>query len=225
MESPDYVGTLKMDSGKFPVQISVLPKELRDLASAKFDEMYAVGDKAEDSILMWREQLQVKRRYKTYIHAQRFDEGEHYSYMFSGDKNFVAEPLPKVFAPFFDYICANHNIVNNVTVNWYDNGENYIAMHTDKFHQIDEEIHVLTFMEDTNEARKFVIAPSRQHMEPENTLLKVEIPAYHGRIITMRKNHTFLHGVPKDDTKSRRISIAFRWHFTGHFAAFPWNGK
>ena len=58
------------------------------------------------------------------------------NYTFSGVEA-VAKPLPSLFAPFLDWANAlEYGEFNQVLVNWYENGKNYIGSHSDDEKQL-----------------------------------------------------------------------------------------
>jgi alkylated DNA repair dioxygenase AlkB len=140
------------------------------------------------------------------------------SYMFSGhDDTKNNGELPAVFQPYFDYIKSKFPDCdfNQVSINWYENGQDYIAFHRDCEVGMkgNKNICILTFNETEKEedARnlefKFdtkVIGKSLQ----EN----FSIPLYHGSIVilTSQIQKYYRHGIKQSPISTRRISMSFR---------------
>lgn len=106
--------------------------------------------------------------------------------------------LPSEFDRFLEFARTVDERFNQVIVNWYQDGSDYIAQHRDCPYGLveDSPIMIINLCEDSDFERVFKV---------ENEY----IPLENGTCIILKGN--YLHGVPKNlKSKSRRISISFR---------------
>jgi alkylated DNA repair dioxygenase AlkB len=74
----------------------------------------------------------VSHRYhKSYLNTPKFDDKRHKNYMFKGLNEENDKNLPKEFQPFYDYIRKFDPDYNQVTINWFENGLDFIPNHID----------------------------------------------------------------------------------------------
>lgn len=168
------------------------PKYTSDLI-AKTSYMYSGFD-------LYPAEPICKREYPT-KHSHTL-QGELYPEL---DINPMTEPIeilytemPDELDMFLEFAQTVDERFNQVIVNWYQDGNDYIAPHRDCPYGLIEgaPIMIINLCEDSTCERLFSV---------ENRY----IPLENGTIIIMRGN--YLHGVPKNvNSKSRRISISFR---------------
>jgi alkylated DNA repair dioxygenase AlkB len=127
-------------------------------------------------------------------------------YRFSG-KTMPAEPVPAILQPVIDYANERYSdggTFTEILVNYYESGNDSISMHSDDEKCIKKHSPILSLS--LGEERMFVIKDRRS-----GTIRKVALRD--GDIIVMGgdfQDH-FLHGIPKEPTKSgRRINVTLR---------------
>jgi len=104
--------------------------------------------------------------------------------------------LPVEFDQFLEFARSIDERFNQVIVNWYDGGLDYIAPHKDCPHGLIENAPIMMINLCESDDRVFMV----QHKF---------IPLENGTYIIMRENYT--HGVPKNQKSiGRRMSISFR---------------
>jgi alkylated DNA repair dioxygenase AlkB len=139
--------------------------------------------------------------------------------MYAG-KNFTNDSmeLPILFQPYLVFINKNerNGKYNQVIVNWYLNGQDYIAAHSDC--QIgmkpNAEISIITLCEQEEHLRELRFTPKKINgLENDAIYNHVKIATIHGSIITMHGDtqNKFRHKLPKAlDIDTSRISITCR---------------
>lgn len=126
--------------------------------------------------------------------------------------------MPTPFQSFLDFLNEKEPVdkYNQVIVNWYENGKDYIAPHSDCQNKMipNAGITIITLCEDEQFTRLLKITPKKLKNELNNNLYsQVKIKLKHGCIITMHGDtqNNFRHSIPKDfDNHTSRISLTFR---------------
>lgn len=99
----------------------------------KFDELWKLHPSERGKIIMYGKEQVSCRYHKSYLKTPEYDPEEKHSYMFSGfdnDKN--NERLPDQVVPLLEFVNADQkNPYNQIVINWYENGQDYIAFHSD----------------------------------------------------------------------------------------------
>jgi alkylated DNA repair dioxygenase AlkB len=151
-------------------------------------------------------EFQTERYHKSYLKTPRFDKNIHGNYMF-GLYNEKFRNIPDIFEPFFNFINKNEiTPFNQVTINWFDNPEDFIPKHIDCQKQLIENSDILILSLGSDRQMVFL---------PKGLLKTFEITVKHGDIIVL-KNQTgknlHSHGIKStDDLKNyKRISLSFR---------------
>ena len=133
----------------------------------------------------------------------RFQQSYGIDYAFSGN---VAKALhiPKIFNKYLDFFSNKYNVnFNMILVNWYENGDHYIGMHSDDEKQMIPYSPVITIS--LGETRKFKIQDKKTK---EITTFEFKNNEFITMGGTFQKTHK--HGVPKQKNKNGRISITMR---------------
>ncbi len=138
--------------------------------------------------------------------------------MYSGIERFEDLTLPAPFQKFLDFLNEKEPIdkYNQVIVNWYANGKDYVAQHSDCQKEMipNASIAIVTLCEDEKFPRVLKITPKNLKNEINDILYKhLAIELRHGCIITMHgeTQNNFKHGVPKAfDNITSRMSLTFR---------------
>ena len=196
-----------------------LTDDLKAQASRDFEAMYQLKPKELHKIQTKFVELECKRYQKSYLNTpliswfKETDENQkkkfRRNYMFSGlNDSQNRESLPEIFMPYLQYVNQIfEEPFNQVSINWYDDGSQYIPLHVDceEFMGGDKSIAILTFNENDEEARDLVLKRFDDKTE-------IKIPLLHGSIFTLTSEmqKIYKHGIRKDDSKGRRISLSFR---------------
>ncbi len=146
--------------------------------------------------------------YGRICYSKRYQNSYGFPYKFSGTI-VDAKPIPSYLQPYINYFSELYKVTFNMCLlNFYENGEHYIGMHSDNEKQIvkNTPIITITFLEDPEMPRKFVI-------QNKKTKEKRTINLKHNTYFVMGGTHqnTHKHGIPiQKKIKSRRISITLR---------------
>ncbi len=121
------------------IKISCIPEELKNHAKLNFDNMFSLHSQNKGEVIMHNNVVKSDRWHKSYLNTPKFDENKKRSYMFSGknELNENNEELPNEFKIYYDFINQN-NQFNQVVANWYENNNDYIAMHSDFEYDADD---------------------------------------------------------------------------------------
>ena len=145
------------------------------------------------------------------------------SYMFSGfDDTKNQGELPEIFQPYLN--CVNQMFpdchFNQVSINWYENGEDYIPFHRDcqEFMTGNKHIAILTFNEFSNTMdeipRTLELKLSQKYKTDEFFQLsdKMSIELLHGSVVVLTPEiqNFYRHGIRKMKGGKKRISMSFR---------------
>jgi hypothetical protein len=179
-----------------------------------FDKLYNLRPCQKTKILHGFDKTEkdVNRYHKSYMNSPSIHKNLNSSYMFSGhDTSSNNDPLPEEFIPFLDYINRDQIVkYNQVTINWYENGRDHIAYHSDcEYNMVpDYDIAMINLDNRDPSDNKYRIF----RLKNKDTGDKCDIKCKNGMIIKMMSKcqEEFRHGVPKDDTEYKRISITFR---------------
>ena len=206
-------------SGTSYIYISYLPESLINYSNLQFNEMWNLHPKDKHRIIMYEKEVEVNRYSKSYLNTYTdLSHTKHSSYMYSGfDTSLNNEQLPPIFDSIFEYIKTKDSNYNQVIVNWYEDGEDYISQHSDCCRGMieDYKICIVSFYSPLHPNKKEEEARTLKLLPKSFTIsLKSEynIPLTNGMILEMCGNtqEEFTHGINKERNKSKRISISFR---------------
>lgn len=199
------------------ITIGSLPIELKEYGSTNFSEMFNLHPPERQKIIMYNKEVEVSRYQQSYLNTPSYTPNllKSRSYMYSGfDTSKNNTDLPAKFKKYLDFVNSlGRGIYNQVTINWYSDGSDYIALHSDCEEKLKHHspIIIITLNEHDTYLREFII---RSKFDNENVIYnKMSIDLENGTVITMGGNtqKMFMHGVPKaHDSVSRRISLSFR---------------
>lgn len=195
------------------IRKSYLPEDLIVYANDNFDEMYNLHPKERHCIVMYGKDTPSERYSKSYLKTPTCtsDLIQKHSYMYSGlDDSHNYDNLPEVFQPFYDYMKNIDSKYNQVVINWYENGEDYLPHHADCEKDMTNEYAVTTIsFNDPN----FDTFRSLTFIDNNNNIVK-EVWLETGSVVLMNyhANKMFQHGIAKDKRKNigRRVSMSFR---------------
>jgi alkylated DNA repair dioxygenase AlkB len=203
------------------LDVSRLPDELLSYAKNEFENMYNNRPTNPSSVFVGphKEEVLSERAHKAYMKTPKFDPKVEKSYMFSGssDMHLIHEDLPTVFKPFLEFLNKNTKVAyNQVVVNYYKDGTEHIPMHGDCDVGFAPDANVVVVHLDNRldaevEKSRLFTVKARKETKDVNLQL-VEVPLSPGTIVTMKGacQKEYRHGVKKDDTKYKRISLTFR---------------
>lgn len=191
-----------------------------------FDDMFDLCPKDRHKVQLKDCDIEVHRYQKSYLNTPRIDtllntEPGGYkwqsSYMFSGmDDSQNNDDLPEIFKPYLDYMNSTFTDCNfnQVSVNWYKDGNDYIAFHRDCEIGMtgNKKIGIMTFNENPDECRELIFKLSNPIPEGEFFEKEVSVPLKNGSVILISTDvqKYYKHGIRKSDTTSKRISLSFR---------------
>jgi len=163
-----------------------------------FEEIWALKPAERNKMNMFGKEIEVPRWHKTYEH----------SYKFRGMLDQADSETPQVFKNIM--LQCQKKIspkLNGILVNWY-NPQDYIGMHSDDEKGLNKDIPIvtITFIEDPNETRRFVMKNNKTGETHVYHLKDQDVFVMGG---TCQDTHK--HGLPKS-TKYRykRISVTIR---------------
>ena len=202
-----------------------LPEELK---KADFNHMFSYCPEERHKVVIKGGELEVPRYQRSFLGTPRIssflntgqrDTNYKYfaSYMFSGeDDSKNNENLPEIFQPYYDYVISNFSPdFNQVSINFYKDGNDYIAFHRDCELKMkgEKQILLLTFNE-ADDIRHLTFRLHKTLELPQNEFFKdeIDIPLEHGSMLLFGSNvqKYFKHGIKKSETKQKRISMTFR---------------
>lgn len=200
--------------------ITWLSDELINYTQNKYQSLFNLHPVERGKVVMHDEEVQSLRWHKSYLNTPLRNENHaKKSYMYSG-KNIADNDisLPNLFQPYLDFINKNerNDKYNQVIVNWYLNGQDYIAAHSDcqLGMKPDAEISIITLCEKVEHFRELRFTPKKINgLENDAIYNHVKIATMHGSNITMHGDtqNKFRHKVPKAlDIDTSRISITCR---------------
>jgi len=206
------------------IRVTQLPEDLKIYGRTNFDKLFSLHPEERAKVVMYDKEIPCDRWQQSYLNTPVRNPEEKHSYMFSGlNESTNHNPLPVEFEPFKNFMDQNYN---QVLVNWYESGKDFIPYHTDYETGMKETstIAVITLTKDDTRDRTFIIKPKQKTRESKSNYYDiVKIRASHGSIIIMggKIQQKYVHGVPKvvDYVKGQppmiaktppRISISFR---------------
>lgn len=240
-------------SGSCTVQSGVIPDNLIEYTNENYEKIYDSRPENRAVVVMHRTDgttfdYEAKRWSQSYLNTPVWspdsDEFQNKSYMFGGMDSFsngsVNGPLPDIFKPYLDFVNKEYDspFFNQVVVNWYSSGYDFIPFHSDFCRSgcttMDDTVMVINLCKSSNSSksskkqvhdsfedydmcRKFVIKPKRTQVNArEVTVPLLELTLRQGTYIKMVGLNVggFQHGVPKKIHPSysdvTRVSVTFR---------------
>ena len=203
------------------VTIDKIPEDLLEYSNKNYKKLYELHPTNKHKIIIHNNEMQVNRYSKSYLNTPDMDNiiNQNHSYMYSGFEKNVNDELPNEFVPYYDYFLTKNSNYNQAIVNWYDDGNDYIAYHSDCMIGLIENSSItMVNLNENNDDRKIVFKAKNIIEEEDNFLVKkFEIPLINGLVVEMngKIQNEFRHGVPKldinnDNFDKSRISISFR---------------
>lgn len=175
-----------------------LPNKLQLKTNIQFQELWNTHNPNFNKIKIFGKTCYSKRYQNCYGST----------YKFSGI-TMPAKPIPTYLQPYMQYFSSLYNVnFNMCLLNFYEDGNHYIGMHSDNEKQLVKKtpIITITFLEDETQPRKFVIQNKKTK---EKKVIMLENNCY----FTMGGNHQdiFKHGIPiQKKISTKRISVTLR---------------
>lgn len=210
------------------IKINHIPPDLKRLAIINFDSIYKLCPTQKHKIIMYGSEVEVNRYQQCYLETPNHTDEilSRQSYMYSGFNTSNNNlKLPELFQPYYDHMICKDNRYNHVAANWYKDGEDYIAYHSDceKGMVSDHNISILSLYgdnynndndeESNKQYRVFGIIPKNKNWCNDAEFDKVCVILRHGTIITMggMTQTEFKHGIEQTERDCYpRVSLSFR---------------
>lgn len=210
------------NNGDSWIDIEYLPEDLQLYATENFDILFNLRPLEYGKTLIYQKQVTSHRYHQSYLNTPKcYIDKIPTSYMFSGfNESNNQQDLPDAFHPFYQYM-INHkdSRYNQVVANWYQNGNDYIAQHSDcEIGMIENAVvSIMNFNAslDKQHCRILKIKPKAEDIH-ESIHPEVHILLRHACMITMggKFQQKFKHGVPKisltNPASVPRFSLSFR---------------
>ncbi len=200
------------------ITIEWLSEELIEYSTTNYQTLFNLHPLQRGKVFMFDEEVDSSRWHRSYLHQPKLDIERKHSYMYSGIEPYEDLTLPIQFQKFLAFLNEKEskNKYNQVIVNWYANGLDYIAPHSDcQLGMItNAEITIITLCENEKFPRELVISPKNLENETNANLYNhLKIKLKHGCIITMHgeTQKYFRHKIPKVlNNYTSRIGLTFR---------------
>jgi len=199
--------------------IEWLSDELSNYAREHYQELVDLHPQKRGKVILYDEEIQSSRWHRSYLKTPvRNPNNTKSSYMYSGSDFYDDLSLPQLLQPFLDYLNEpqEKDKYNQVIANWYENGNDYIAAHSDcrVGMKPEAEIAIIIVYANEEDARELQFI-SKNLTEIQNNAIykKLTIQTPHGCIIKMYGDTQmkFRHKVPKaPHISGSRISLTFR---------------
>lgn len=206
---------------------------MADYTRDNFAAIFALHPENRGVVMAKDSEVASHRWHQAYLRTPTRCGGDH-SYMFSGeDESSNGAPLPEILVPLLDYMnTADSTAVpyNQVVVNWYQDGTDYIAMHSDYARGLikGSDIAVVSLHEEVGSSPDGTPGPGTDGTPDPSTRTftvkartscknscyrKIEVNLRHGTVVRMKgdtQTH-FRHGVRKTvHPAGRRVSLTVR---------------
>jgi len=205
--------------------IEWLSEELKIYAQNHYKKLFNLHPENRGKIVMYNEEIESERWHRSYLKTPaRNPDNIKSSYMYSGLNFYDDLSLPQPFQNFLDFLneLEENEKYNQVTVNWYANGNDFIAAHSDCRIGMKpaSDIAIVTLCDNQCDTRElqFIAKPIKK-IESNAIYKMVKIETKQGCIIKMHGDTQlkFRHKVPKSpNIVSSRISLSFRKIYDEH---------
>jgi alkylated DNA repair dioxygenase AlkB len=201
------------------ISVEWLSEELSLHAKENYRDLFDSHPLQRGKVVMFNNEECVSPRWhKSYLHQPERVPDQKQSYMYAGHERFKDLSLPVPFQNFLDFLNLKEETTpfNQVIINWYGNGKDYTAPHSDceKDMVPNAGIAIVSLCEDEKSPRELRLTPKKLKTEKNDNLYKhINIKMKHGCIITMcgDTQKKFKHRIPKAlDNPTSRISLTFR---------------
>lgn len=192
-----------------------LPISLYNYGKLNYTKIYNLIDKSKDEVIVFNQtEKQYKnkiifRKYNSYLNIPRFDKTTNKSYMYSDSRKECSYVnIPNILVPYHNYAKKLNRNFNQTTINFYQNGDDFIEPHSDCMSKLilGSEILIITLNQDETFFRTLVFQ-SRESAD------RFSFPLLNDRclLISSKANKNYRHGIEKESNiRTSRISITFR---------------
>jgi alkylated DNA repair dioxygenase AlkB len=199
--------------------IEWLSEELIEYTRNQYQKLFQLRPIERGKVVMYDQETQSSRWHRSYLNTPLYHlDYENRSYMYSGKDPSDNVSLPELFQPYLDFSnkekCEDE--YNQVIINWYLNGNDYIAAHSDCQMNMKPNagIAIITLCEKEEDFRELCFTPKKTGLTENDFIYnRLKISALNGSIITMYGDtqNKFRHKVPKAvHIGTSRISITLR---------------
>ena len=211
-------------TGTAQIRLSKLSDEMSRFTRENFDKMFEMHPENRGRVLMRNNEVESSRWHQSYLNTPKFKEEVHgeRSYMYSGREP-VVQDLPQEFRRVLDYFneleTTGEEKYNQVIVNWYLNGNDYTAAHSDcEIDMVENAPIVIISIQgktDDHLNRTLVVKPQLYFRQQGGDYIheKYDILMPHGTVVEMcgDMQQKFTHKLPKESPEfPPRISITLR---------------
>ena len=181
-----------------------LVEDVCPIDNSDFEILWALHPEQRDNIMMFGKEVQIPRYQKLY--------GNKVEYRYSG-KNLISAPIENpVLQSCLDWVNDYEPDINynGMLVNWYQNGQHYMGLHSDDERDLVQHAPIFSFS--FGAERVFRIS----HKQNSD---KIDVVLKHGSLLVMGGDmqQEFKHALPKSaKCKSPRINLTIR-AFTTQF--------
>lgn len=210
------------NNGDSWIDIEYLPEDLQVYATENFDTLFNLRPLEYGKTLIYQKQVTSHRYHQSYLNTPKcYIDKVPTSYMFSGfNESNNQQDLPDAFQPFYQYMVnSKDSRYNQVVANWYQNGNDYIAQHSDcEIGMIENAVvSIMNFNAslEKSHCRILKIKPKAEDIN-ESIYHEVHLLLRHACMVTMggKFQQKFKHGVPKisvtNPASVPRFSLSFR---------------
>jgi alkylated DNA repair dioxygenase AlkB len=208
-------------SGSAWIMIGQLPDSLKAYGRENFEKLFDLHPKERGKVNMGNKseirETESPRWHAAYLNTPTWNPSLETSYMFSGidkAKSPTRIELPEMFRPFYDHMNTLGKY-NQVVANWYKDGSDFIAFHSDYSYGTpkDTDVAILSLYSSDEDYRIFSIRAKQNETLPDAVFNRIDIKVHHGSILFMHGDtqEKFRHGVPKMESSSKRVSLTFRY--------------
>ena len=164
----------------------------------EFEDLWREKPDEKNKMMMFGREVEVPRWQKTY--------GE--LYKFTGMEEGGEKEIPDKWKKIFEWAKKYEPKYNQLLVNWYENGSDYIGFHKDDEKEIKDNSNIFSLtLSDKNGERRFVIK--------DNNKKKIDEVKLTNRVYVVMGGHfqkELYHGVPKTEKEcGRRINVTCRY--------------
>ena len=207
-------------SGSAWIMIGQLPDPLKSYGRENFEKLFNLHPEERGKVIMGDgpniRETESPRWHEAYLKTPAWNPSLETSYMFSGiekAKSPNRNDLPEMFRPFYEHMNTLGRY-NQVVANWYKDGNDFIAFHSDYSYGMpkDTDVAILSLYPSDADYRIFSIRAKQNETASDAVFNRIDIKVRHGSILFMHGDtqDKFRHGIPKMDTSSKRVSLTFR---------------
>jgi alkylated DNA repair dioxygenase AlkB len=200
------------------ITIEFLSEDFQNYFTLNSQMLFNLHPLQQGKVLMYNAGVESPRWHRSYLHQPEREPNKKRSYMYSGLKKIEDLRIPDPFQKLLTFLNEKEfeYKYNQVIANWYLNGKDYIAPHSDcqKEMMPNASIAIITLCEDEKYPRELrIISKNLKTIKSDTIYSQIKIKLKHGCIITMHGDTQtkFRHSIPKDfDNPTSRISLTFR---------------